>query len=142
MHGGMAGHAGSRSGFDQPMSQPRSQTRSGLQLGLAGRWWDDHKTVKKLKLNPDQQHRMDAIFEADKPTLVALYVNFQREQTRLANLSPADLQDESKVFAATDRVSQARANLEREYAHMLLQIRQQLDPDQLQTLDREIASLN
>jgi Spy/CpxP family protein refolding chaperone len=135
---------GMRNGsFDQPLSQARSQLRSsGLQLGLGGRWWDDHKTVKKLDLRPDQQHHMDDIFETNKPTLINLYSNLQREETHLASLSPADLQDESKVFAAIDRVSHARSDLEKENAHTLLQIRQQLDPKQLQTLDHEIASLH
>jgi Spy/CpxP family protein refolding chaperone len=128
--------------FDQPMSQPRSELHSGLQLGLGGRWWDDHKTVRKLNLRPDQQHRMDDIFETNKPTLLTLFSNLQREETHLASLPPTDLQDESKVFAAIDRVSHARSDLEKENAHMLLQIRQQLDPNQLQTLDREIASLH
>jgi hypothetical protein len=50
------------------------------------------------------------------------------------------LQDETKVFAAIDRVSQARADLEKANVHLLLQIRQQLDPSQLEQLDREIAN--
>jgi Spy/CpxP family protein refolding chaperone len=116
------------------------QPRMGLQLGLEGRWWDDHGTARKLSLNTDQQHRMDTIFEANKPALINLYTNLQREEIGLANLSHADLQDETKVFAAIDRVSQARSELEKEKAHYLLQIRQQLDPQQLDALDRQIAS--
>ncbi len=83
---------------------------------------------------------MDDIFEANKPTLINLYTNLQREEMGLANLSHADLQDETKVFAAIDRVSQARSDLEKENAHILLQIRQQLDPQQLETLDHQIAN--
>jgi len=116
-----------------------SQPRTGLQLGLGGRWWDDHHTMRKLKISPDQQQRMDAIFEANKPALLNLYTKFQQQESSLASLSHAGLQDESKVFAAIDRVSQARSDLEKENAHMLLQIRQQLNPQQLQALDREIA---
>ena len=141
--GGMIeGHSSnvSRSGFDRPTSESRSQPRMGLQLGLGGRWWDDHHTARKLNLSSDQQQRMDNIFEANKPTLVNLYANLQHEEMNLASLSPADLKDENKVFAAIDRVSHASSDLEKENAHMLLQIRQQLDPDQLQTLDHEIAS--
>ncbi len=110
-----------------------------LLLGLGGRWWDDHKTIKRLNLRPDQQQRMDGVFEANRTTLVNLYTNLQHEETHLATLSPAELRDEAKVFAAIDRVAQARSDLEKENVHMLLQVRQQLDPDQLALLDQQIA---
>jgi Spy/CpxP family protein refolding chaperone len=137
----MGGGFGMRDGgFGPPLRQPMPQYNRGLQLGLGGRWWDDHKTVKKLTLRPDQQQRMDTIFEANKPTLINLYTNLQREQAHLATLPPGDLQDETKVFAAIDRVAQARADLEKENVHILLQIRGQLDPTQLTALDHEIAT--
>ncbi|MFP5233225.1 MAG: periplasmic heavy metal sensor [Acidobacteriota bacterium] len=138
----MGSHAGNvRAGRldGEPGSRSANQPRMGLQLGLGGRWWDDHHTMRKLKISPDQQRRMDTIFEANKPALLDLYTKYQQQEAGLASLSHTDLQDESKVFAAIDRVSQARGNLEKENAHMLLQIRQQLTPQQLQTLDREIA---
>jgi len=137
---GMNSAAPGNRGFDRPGLDSRGQPRMGLQLGLEGRWWDDHGTAHKLRLSSDQQTRMDSIFEANKPALVNLFTNLQREEIGLASLSRADLQDETKVFAAIDRVSRARSDLEKEKAHYLLQIRQQLDPQQLDTLDRQIAS--
>jgi Spy/CpxP family protein refolding chaperone len=145
--GGMMGERGinsaapgNRGSFDHPAADAHGQPRMGLQLGLGGRWWDDHGTARKLNLNPDQQHRMDDIFEANKPTLINLYTNLQHEEINLAGLSHTDLQDETKVFAAIDRVSHARSDLEKENAHILLQIRQQLAPQQLEALDHAIAS--
>ena len=126
--------------FDRPAVDAHGQPRMGLQVRLTGRWWDDHGTTKKLNLSPDQQRRMDTIFEANWPTLTNLYTNLQHEQVNLASLSHADLQDETKVFAAIDRVSQARSDLEKEYAHTFLQIRQQLDPQQLDALDRQMPT--
>jgi Spy/CpxP family protein refolding chaperone len=114
----------------------------GLQLGLGGRWWDEDRTIKKLSLRADQQRRMDNIFAANKKALKTLYENLQHEQTSLASLPSGDLQDETKVFAAIDRVAQARADLEKATAHYLMQIRQQMDPDQLSVLDKEIANAN
>jgi Spy/CpxP family protein refolding chaperone len=127
-------------GFRPPMARPQPQFRGGFQLGLGGRWWDERKSTKSLSLRPDQKQRMDSIFEANKPTLINLYTNLQREEAHLASLPPGDLQDETKVFAAIDRVAQAREDLEKETAHYLIQIRGQLDPQQLQSLDRQIAS--
>ena len=141
-NGGMSG--GTRSGFrdrafGSSLVSPVRAPHTGLQLGLGGRWWDDQKTVKELNLRPSQQQRMDAIFEANRTTLMTLYSNLQREQARLAAIPPGNAQDESKVFAAIDRVAQARTELEKENVHMLLQIRQQLDPAQVQSLDAQIS---
>ncbi len=128
--------------FGSSLVSPVRTTHPGLQLGLGGRWWDDHKVVKKLRLSPSQQQRMDSIFEANKPALVNLYSNLLHEQEMLASIPPGNLQDQSKVFAAIDRVAQARSELEKENVHMLLQVRQELDPQQLQLLDEQIAKLH
>jgi Spy/CpxP family protein refolding chaperone len=127
-----------------PAPPPPSAVRPhlALQLGLGGRWWDESKTIKHLNLRNDQQQHMDAIFEANKQRLLTLYGNLQREETTLASLPAGDLQDETKVFAAIDRVSEARAELEKATVHLQLQIRQQLDPAQVDELDHEIASLH
>lgn len=126
---------------DLPSPQPHLRSHIGLNLGLGGRWWDDASTIRQLRLTQQQQSRMDGIFESNKPALIALYLNMQREQTQLSALSSSDLQDETKVFAAIDRVSQARCALEKENARILIRIRKQLNPQQLQTLDRQIANL-
>ncbi len=120
---------------------PTSPIRIEPQLGPPTRWWDDKKTIKHLGLRNDQKQRMDDIFESNRQQLSTLLGNLQREEARLVSLPPGDLQDEGKVFAAIDRVSQARAELEKAHAHILLQIRQQMDPQQLATLDRDMASL-
>lgn len=122
-----------------PPPPPVRTVHLGLQLGLGGRWWDDGKVGKKLTLRDDQRRRMDDIFEANRPTLQALYTNLQKEQLKLASMPPGDLQDETRVFAAIDRVAQARTDLEKAEAHILVQIRQQLDPGQIEQLDHEIA---
>jgi len=139
--GGMMGSPRGMMGDRGPMPNNTQPVRSGPQLGLPGRWWDDGKTVKHLSLRNDQQKKMDDIFNTNKGTLLDMYTNVQREETRLTSMSPKELQDEAKVFAQIDRVAIARADLEKEKVHILLQIRQQLDPDQLNKLDSEIANL-
>ena len=113
--------------------------RTGLQLAPPGRWWNDKRVARSLNLRADQQHRMDDILAANKGTLIGLYSNLKHEEDRLTSMSREDLQDEGKVFAGIDRVAQARADLEKANAHTLLQIRKELDAQQLAELDREVA---
>jgi Spy/CpxP family protein refolding chaperone len=103
---------------------------------------DRGKTIKHLSLRPEQKERMDEIFNANKGSLLNTFANLQREETRLGTMTPQDLQDETKVFAAIDRVTQARAGLEKESAHIQMQLRQQLTPAQVSMLDQQIASLH
>ena len=131
--GNRGGERLNRSGAAAPHNAPV--------LGPPGRWWDDKKMARNLSLRYDQQKKMDDIFESGKGNLVQLYTDLQREEARLGTMSSSDLSDETKVFAAIDRVTQARADVAKANAHILLQIRGQLDASQLAALDREIASL-
>jgi Spy/CpxP family protein refolding chaperone len=108
-------------------------------LGLPGRWWDERKNVKSMSLRPDQKQRMDEIFKASKPTLATSLDTLQREELNLSTMSAKDRQDETKVFAAIGRVEAARVELAKEATHVQMQLRAQLDPDQLARLDAEIA---
>lgn len=137
--GGMMG--GPRGGGMGDMSRmPQVRLRTEPQITLGGRWWDDKKTIKTLNLRSDQQQRMDGIFEANRGNLISLDENLQREQERFVSMPREDLQDETKVFAAIDRVAQARADLEKAKFHVLLQIRREMDPQQIAALDRQIAN--
>jgi hypothetical protein len=144
--GGPGGLIGGRMGMGfagdrGPSPNPeRSPVRIVPQLGLPGRWWDDGMTARKVGLRSDQQRRMDEIFETNKGTLLGLLNNLQREENHLMSLPPGELQDENKVFSAIDRVAQARADLEKANAHLMLQIRQQMDAVQVAALDRQIAA--
>ena len=135
--GGNAGVSGNRG----PNNGGSFAPRNAPQLGPPGRWWDDKKIARNLNLRSDQQKKMDDIFNAGKGNLYQLYANLQREEARLGTMTSADLSDESKVFASIDRITQARADVEKANAHILLQIRKELDAGQLTALDREIASL-
>jgi Spy/CpxP family protein refolding chaperone len=141
--GGMGGppRGGDMRGGVVPRESFVPQRPSGPQLGLPGRWWDDKKNAKLINLRGDQQKKMDVIFEANKGSLVTLLGNLQHEESKLQGMSPQELQDEGKVFAQIDRVAAARAELEKENARILMLIRQQLEPPQLNKLDSEIANL-
>ena len=120
---------------------PRQQTqpsdgRVGLQVGPPGRWWDDHSFAKNLKLRPEQQQRMDAIFEQNRGALISSFQNVQQAQAQMEELSKSSTPDEAALFAQIDRVAQAHAELEKTTTHYLLQLRKEMDPDQIKRLEK------
>ena len=134
-------NGGSRGPAERGNSGGPMIPRNAPTLGPPCRWWDNKKLAKTVSLRPDQQKKMDDIFEAGKGNLIQLYSNLQREEVHLGAMSSADLSDESKIFAAIDRVAQARADVAKAEAHILFQVRKEMDAAQLAALDHEIASL-
>ncbi len=114
-----------------------SGSRGGLQLAPPGRWWNDKSVVKSLKLRPDQQTRMDSIFAQNRSVLQNSYLGLQQAEGRMLELSKSPAIDEAALSAQVDRVAQARADLEKAYTHLQLQLRKEMDPDQLARLDKQ-----
>jgi Spy/CpxP family protein refolding chaperone len=112
-------------------------TRGGLQLAPPGRWWDDKHYVKTLHLRSDQQKRMDGLFDENRAVLVNRYQALQQEESKLEALSRAQTLDEATLFAQIDRVSAARADLEKANTHLMLQVRKEMDADQVTRLDKD-----
>jgi len=132
---------------DAPSLTPRiggnTSTHSGFQVGPPGRWWDDRDFAKSLNLQSDQKKRMDGIFNDHKGELSSLLKGLRKEENTLGSLSRAKEPDEQQILTQIDRVAQARADLEKSAARMLLSIRRELTPDQVKKLaddqDTQIA---
>ena len=121
----------------QQGQSPEGPPRSGLQLGPPGqRWWDDKSYVKSQKLRPEQQTRMDAIFEQNRAALLSHFEGVQQAEAQMEQLSNSPAPDEAALFAQIDRVAQPRAELEKANTHMLLQIRKEMDADQIKRLEK------
>ena len=119
-------------------SQPgatMSTMRGGLQLGPPGRWWDDKHFAKTLHLRPEQQKRMDGLFEENRANLVNRYQALQQEESKMEALSRGQSLDESALFSQIDRVAQARADLEKANTHLMLQVRKEMDAGQIVRLE-------
>jgi Spy/CpxP family protein refolding chaperone len=108
-----------------------------LHAPAPGRWWHDPALVQKLALTSDQQKRMDDIFQQQKLKLIDLNAALQKEETIMEPLVAADQPDEAKILTQIDRVAQARAELEKANARMLLGIRRTLTQDQWKKLQAE-----
>ncbi|MCU1322602.1 MAG: hypothetical protein JWM43_2251 [Acidobacteriaceae bacterium] len=113
-----------------------STMRGGLQLGPPGRWWDDKGFAKSLGLSKDQQKKMDQAFNANKSAILGTYKALKKEESQLEALTRQPKLDETRIFAGIDSVAQARAALEKANAHMLLQVRQEMDADQITRMEK------
>lgn len=105
--------------------------------GLPGKWWQDPNIRQRLGLTDDQRNRMEEVFRAQRLRLIDLNANLQREEAALEPLIEADQIDESKAVAQSDRVVQARAELEKTNSRFLIAIRRILTPDQWRKMEAE-----
>lgn len=124
-----------------PLQWNRPPMEQALHVGPPGRWWDNPEFSKKLSLTSSQQKTMDDIFQKSRLKLIDLMAALQKEEAIMEPLVNADQPDESKVVAQIDKVAQARANLEKANARMLLGIRRVLTPDQWKTLQAEFPPM-
>jgi Spy/CpxP family protein refolding chaperone len=93
--------------------------------------------VRLLKLTPDQQRKMDDIFQRHRLRLIDLSANLQKEEATLEPLMNAAQPDDSKILPQIDRIAQARAELEKADARLQLALRHVLTQEQWEVLRSE-----
>jgi protein CpxP len=118
---------------DRPLRGP------GRGPGRGGKWWDSPEMAKKLGLSAEQRKKMDDIFEQQRVKLIDLHAAVAREEALLDPLMQAAQLDDSKILPQIDRIAQARADLEKADARLLLALRHVMTPEQWETLQSEPA---
>ena len=121
-------------GQPPPMQGSRPPMERSFHSMPPGKWWTDPALVQRLGLSPDQQNRMDGIFQQSRLKLIDLNATLQKEEAIMEPLLEAEHPDEAKVVAQIDRIAQARAELEKANARMLLGFRGVLSQDQWKKL--------
>jgi Spy/CpxP family protein refolding chaperone len=91
--------------------------------------------AQKLGLTADQQKKMEAMFEQNGADLMELLDKVRKEEEGMKPPLAADQLDDVKILAQIDRVTQARADLERANRRMLLGMRKVLSVQQSETLE-------
>jgi Spy/CpxP family protein refolding chaperone len=109
-------------------------------MGGMHRWWNDPQAIEKYKITDTQRKAMDDIYQQSRVTLIDLHASLEKEETAMEPLMSADQPDEGKILAQIDRVAQARAELEKANARMLLGIRKELTPEQWKQLQADRAA--
>jgi Spy/CpxP family protein refolding chaperone len=111
--------------------------RSSFRIGPPGMWWHNPDLIQKLTLTPDQQKRMDDILQQSRLQLVDLRANVEKQELLMEPMLATNPPDTNKILAQIDHTAQARAELEKANAKMLLGIRNVLTPDQWSKLQTE-----
>jgi Spy/CpxP family protein refolding chaperone len=120
-----------------PPRASRPPIERAFQAGPPGRWWTNPEVARKLALTADQQKRMDETFQQHRLKLIDLHASLQREEAVMEPMVEADQPDQPKLLAQIDKVAEARAELEKANARMLLAIRMVLTPEQWKKLDAD-----
>ena len=104
---------------------------------MAGRWWVDAALVQRLGLTEDQQKKIEALFQQNRFKLIDLSAAVEKEEAIMEPLLESDHPEEAKVLAQIDHIAQARAELEKANARMLLGFRTVLSQEQWKKLQAE-----
>jgi Spy/CpxP family protein refolding chaperone len=122
-------------GMDRgPMSPHRPPMEHAFRMGPRGRWWNNTEVAQKLGLSADQQKKMDDIFLQSRLKLIDQHAAVEKEEAILEPLLSAEQPDEARILSQIDKVAQARAELEKANARMLLGLRGALTTAQWKTL--------
>lgn len=111
----------------------------GFFFSMHGMWWKNPDLVKSLNITPEQQKKMDDILQKSRLELIDLRAALEKQEVILHPMMDENPPDTNKILAQIDRVAQARADLEKGNARMLLGIRGVLTPDQWTKLQTDHA---
>jgi len=118
--------------------QPGHGPLRGMMMpGPAGKWWDNPELAKRLNLTAEQQKKMDEVFQQNRLRMIDLHAALEKEEAILEPLIEAASPDDAKALPQIDRVAQARAELEKANARLLLGLRHVLTPEQWKMLESE-----
>src|SRR6185437_7719628 len=99
-------------------------------MGPEWMWWKNPRIAERLSLTADQAKKMDDIVERRRLDLIELRANLEQQQVMLGPIMDGNPVDIAKASAQIDKVANARADLEKANAKMLLSIRGVLTPEQ------------
>lgn len=88
-----------------------------------GKWWKRPAVVETLKLSPEQQQRLDEVFQKNRRAFVDLKADVDRRTIDLEDLLEAHDVDPRKVGAASEALEQARGRLGKARTMMVVEMR-------------------
>jgi len=118
-----------RAGFGGPMA------RDGMRMhGRMGEWWKNPDLAQRIGLTDDQVQQLDKISYQSQLKMIDLRATVEKERLMLGHELQADHPSEDAVLGQVDKVSQARAAVERSRVQTMLSTRNVLTPEQWKKL--------
>jgi Spy/CpxP family protein refolding chaperone len=94
-----------------------------------GKWWKRPRVAKELALTPDQTKQIDDIFARDRPRLIDLKADLQKKQFSLQQAIDQEA-ERDELERRIDAVEDARKDLQKTRALMVLDMKKVLSPEQ------------
>jgi Spy/CpxP family protein refolding chaperone len=99
-----------------------------------GKWWKRPRLVAEIGLTPDQTREIEKIFVRSRPKLIDLRADLEKKQLALQESMQDRAADRRAVEAQIEAVENARAELQKTRALMILDMKQVLRPRQWERL--------
>jgi Spy/CpxP family protein refolding chaperone len=120
-----------------PFGEPGSKPPASFGGPGATKWWNNPEMIRRLGLTPEQQKKMDEVLQQSRLRLIDLTAALEKEEVIMEGLMRGPQLDDAKILPSVDRIAQARAELEKANARMILGIRHVLTPEQWEKLSYE-----
>ena len=98
-----------------------------------GKWWKRPRVARAIGLTSDQTKQIEAIFASVRPQLIDLKADLEKKQFHLQQAIDADA-DRQQLEARIDEVEDARKDLQKTRALMLIDMKKVLSPEQWERL--------
>ena len=125
---------GPSQGPPSSMMNPPAGGPPGMHPGRDQGWWKDPEVVQKLHISDDQVWKLDKIAQDHQIQEIDLRADLEKQDAVLRLQMETDPPDEAQVLAQVDKVTQARAKLEKSHVEMLLATRRVLTAEQAKKL--------
>ncbi|HVS02016.1 MAG TPA: periplasmic heavy metal sensor [Thermoanaerobaculia bacterium] len=118
-----------------PLAAAQGPPPAGLRQ-LDGRFWTLPQVRERLALTPQQVARLDELFLAHQTRLIDLKSEVDKLHLRFGALMADHRAPEAEIFAAIDSLENARAELAKSRARMMVRLREVLSIEQRETLEQ------
>jgi len=99
-----------------------------------GKWWKRPRIVEQLKIQPDQQERLEEIFSKNRRAFIDLKADVDRRAVDLEELMAKKDTEPKKISTAVEALEQAKSRLGKARTMMVVDMKQVLSAEQWQTI--------